>query len=93
MIQPELVGLLKNAKLPSAQGLVVVVGRGQTPEENEAKARELGKGAIVDTKSEWHEALRIKKYPSFLVIDRSKKVTLEDEGARAWINENFVPLL
>jgi TPP-dependent 2-oxoacid decarboxylase len=71
----------------------VIVGQGLNSAENQSKVNEIGEGAFVDTLNEWSESLRVKKYPSFFVLDRSGSVVEEDRNAREWINKTFVPLL
>jgi thiol-disulfide isomerase/thioredoxin len=92
-IIPELKGILNNARIQSRFGFIVIVGQGLNPADNQSKVNEIGEGAFVDTFNEWSESLRVKKFPSFFVLDRSGSVVEEDRHAREWINKNFVPLL
>lgn len=70
-------------------GVVVIVGGGQTPGENEAMVAELGAVAIEDNTSNYAQALRIRKYPSFIVVNSSNKVVHEDQSAIQWMDESF----
>lgn len=70
-------------------GVVVIVGGGQTPGENDAKVAEFGAVATADNQNTYAHALRIRKYPSFLIVSSTNKVVHEDQAAIKWMDESF----
>lgn len=70
-------------------GVVVIVGGGRSSEENEAKVADYGSVATADNLNTYGEALRIRKYPTFLVVKAGGKVIHEDQAAIHWMDESF----
>jgi|GEM_PF-2777571 len=69
-------------------GVLVIVGGGRTPDENAATVAGYGAVATADDENTYAQALRIRKYPSFLVVS-SLKVVHEDRAALQWMDESF----
>jgi hypothetical protein len=68
-------------------GVLIIVGGGQTAGENEAKVVELGSAAVTDNQNTYARVLRIRKYPTFLVVNSSNKLIHQDEDAIKWMDE------
>ena len=68
-------------------GVLIIVGGGQTPGENEAKVIELGNAAVTDNQNTYSRALRIRKYPTFLVVNSANKLIHQDGDAIKWMDE------
>jgi hypothetical protein len=70
-------------------GVLIIVGAGQSPKENEDKARELGVAAVTDNERTFSQGLRIRKYPSFFVVSTANQVLHKDEAALRWMDETL----
>ncbi len=70
-------------------GVLIIVGGGQAPGENEAKVLELGAAAVTDNQNSYARALRIRKYPTFLVVSSSNKLVHQDQAAIKWMDETL----
>lgn len=70
-------------------GVIIIVGAGQSPSENEVKAQELGVAAITDNERKFSQGLRIRKYPSFFVVNTANRVLHKDEDALRWMDETL----
>ena len=68
-------------------GVLIIVGGGQTASENEAKVVELGSAAVTDNQNTYARALRIRKYPTFLVVNSANKLIHQDDDAIKWMDE------
>jgi thiol-disulfide isomerase/thioredoxin len=86
---PRFRNYLSKAHLNRDYGLKIVVGRGQKPEDNEAMARQLGAGAVVDPDGKIFNDLRVQQFPSFFILDGEKSVVLSDNEAFQWIHQKF----
>lgn len=86
---PVFQSMVQTAPRNEEMGLKVIVGKGRTPEENAAKAQELGTGVIVDHDESYFTQLAIDRYPTFLVTDPTGKVVMRDGEAFTWMNRSF----
>ena len=68
-------------------GVLIIVGGGQTLGENEAKVAELGVAAVTDNQNSYARDLRIRKYPTFLVVNSANKLIHQDGDAIKWMDE------
>ena len=68
-------------------GVLIIVGGGQAPGENEAKVVELGSAAVADNQNSYARALRIRKYPTFLVVNSANRLIHQDGDAITWMDE------
>lgn len=80
---------LDNARTQKDYGLKIVVGRGQNPGDNEAMARQLGAGAVVDNNHQIFRQLQVTKFPSFYILDSENSVILADGEAFQWMHQKF----
>lgn len=86
---PRFRGYLDGARKQKDYGLKIVVGRGRSPGDNEAMAKQLGAGAVVDDSGQIFAQLKVAKFPSFYILDRENSVVLVDAEAFQWIHERF----
>jgi len=70
-------------------GVLVIVGGGRDADENDKKVAEFGRVAVADNQNTYGEALRIRKYPSFMIVSTARKIVHEDQAAIKWMDESF----
>lgn len=80
--------LTKAHAIPNA-GVKIVVGAGNSPEENDGMIHELGAGAVPDHTGEIGAFFGVNKYPSYFVLDKNQKPILTDFEAFQWINQTY----
>ncbi|MBA2403362.1 MAG: redoxin domain-containing protein [Bdellovibrionales bacterium] len=88
-VTPTLMTFLANAQKSKLFGLQVIIGAGRKAGENEKKANALGMGTMVDNDNKIANALGVTYYPTFIVIDNKRSVTLRDQAAMEWANSQF----
>ncbi len=85
---------LAQSKNHSEYGFVIIVGKGKTMRDNTDKAIEIGskefKNIIVDVDESFHRDLKIKYYPSFIIVKPNQKIVMRDQEAFDWINQHFL---
>lgn len=86
---PRFRGYLDKARSQKDYGLRIVVGRGRSPGDNEAMAKQLGAGAVTDDDSLIFAQLKVTKFPSFYILDSDDSVVLADMEAFQWMHEKF----
>ncbi len=88
-MQPQIQQILQKSRENPDYGIVVIVGQGKEARDNFEKAQEIGEGTVTDDDSLYARALKIDRYPTFLVVDSQQKITHRDQAAMGWMNHAF----
>jgi len=86
---PEISRILQASEGNPDHEVVVIVGKGADPIENNEKALEIGPLAITDNRSVIHDAFKIDRYPTFMLVNSQHQIVSTDQEAYIWMAEHF----